>query len=334
MKHAKYCINVAQDISEDAFTCSICLSNFSSQSNLHRHNISCSNHVGYVKYKQLYTDICCENKVLLKQIDDSKNMYEKQIEDLKLMYEKQINLLQRNLQELSLKAIERPTNATINNNPTHNTNILNIGIYSPEELIETLSNTPLNKTLLHKGPEGVAEWVGPKLKDKNGKPTHIVADASRKKLKYKDEQGVIQTDSHSVKLIKKIQPVVTSQTNIIIKKSVNALEIKERLLKLEKMIKELRDQIKENEESQTYMREGSRQYMCLDEKIECSRERINEYIEEQKLLKQTAEENEIPIDLPYEYFIDDHAKTCEKAQVVKHLTDHNTPFTNELVKHI
>lgn len=117
--------------------------------------------------------------------------YEQREKEIRSSYEKQIQSLYDKIENIAIKAVQKPT--TVKN--THNNNYINkMECISTEHLVECSSS--LNLEHLRKGALGCTEYAleGP-LKDRV-----VCVDYSRRIMKFKDKEGVIITDPEMARL--------------------------------------------------------------------------------------------------------------------------------------
>jgi len=177
IKYAKYCIEKREgEKILKSFSCIGCNKNYTSKYALILHKESC---------KKLLSDIY-EQKI---------QILEQKIQDQKEHYEKQIRELQDKLENIAIKAVQRPTMTTNNMNKTQ----INNFIKKMEPLTrEYLVDKAPNLTLEHvqKGASGYAEYaLEYPLKDRVA-----CVDYSRRKIKFKDIAGNVVTDPEMMKL--------------------------------------------------------------------------------------------------------------------------------------
>jgi hypothetical protein len=172
--NAKYCLKIQGKINI-VFKCTHCKKTYSTQQNLDVHLVRCSK----------------------KDIEAVRNEYRNQITDLQTQlskYESTIKQLQDKLENIAIKAVQRPT-TTNNMNKTQINNI----IQKMEPITQThLIDQAPNLTIEHvqKGASGYAEYaLEYPLKDRVA-----CVDYSRRKIKFKDTEGNVVTDPEMVKL--------------------------------------------------------------------------------------------------------------------------------------
>lgn len=316
-KSAKYCINMRKVREENRSNiCEICDHEYSNQSSLHRHLLVCSTHVGYMKLKDINLEL--SSKV-------------NQLQEIKLIYERQLAEKDVLIQTLSLKAIERPTTINNTNSSTNTTNILNLSLFSPDELVKSLQDDPMDKDILNRGVVGVAQWVGSKMK-RNGKPTYMIADASRHKFSYKDDEGV-HTDYQASKVIKTVAPIVHDQATDILNQTNEYFDIASKIYKLtQNDIPEIKKAIIKNESRLNYLQENKLDYSKLSQLLEEQNFEYSELVSELESLKKTAFTRNIPIHRPLDFLAEDLSTTTDNYLMVKNLTEHKAPFSSELLK--
>jgi hypothetical protein len=183
IKRAKYCLeirNITQNNSTDnLFACEGCGCKYTSKQNLIIHKENC------VKYH-----VNKETKIL----KDRNSQQEKIIKELKLV----ILNLQKDMKEVAIKAVSRPTHTTSNKTIQINNYIKQM---EPLRIDRIKENVPM-LTLDHhvKGPEGYAEYA----LEFPFKDRIICVDVARNKIKYKNEEGDIVEDPGFRKMMLKL----------------------------------------------------------------------------------------------------------------------------------
>ena len=128
--------------------------------------------------------------------------YEQKIDNMKTEYDEKIDKLINKLTDIaSSNKIINYSNNTINNNKTQiNNYINNLELVTDDFIKDNVSKLTLEH--IKKGPEGYAEYVlNNPLKNRI-----ICTDFSRRKIKYKNEEGDLISDPNFLKLSKKIFP--------------------------------------------------------------------------------------------------------------------------------
>lgn len=174
-KNTKYCLEKQGITNGKNFTCKHCDKKLSSEKRLKTHYNICDEYI-IVCLKHKYEEKLLEKDTLLSQKD------------------KQIQQLQDKLENIAIKAVQRPT-TTNNVNKTHINNI--IQKMEPITQNHLFDHAP-HLTLEHvqKGASGYAEYaLEYPLKDRIA-----CVDYSRRKIKFKDTEGNIVTDPEMVKL--------------------------------------------------------------------------------------------------------------------------------------
>lgn len=175
-KTAKYCLKKQNIVtSESEFSC-VCSKIFTTKLSFSRHEKICNEAI-LLPYKEL----------IKKQ-------------------EEQIKELQNKIENIALKAVEKPININnqrINNNQKINQVINNLIPITDNYIKEQVPNLTIEH--IKKGPLGYAEYILNYPLNKR----ILCVDYSRKKIKYKDENGNIITDPEmallSVKLFESIK---------------------------------------------------------------------------------------------------------------------------------
>jgi len=193
-KTAKFCLDKQDIIIEKIkFKCN-CSKSFNTKLSLDRHIMVCTYNI-LIPYKEKINN-------LEEQVKEQQNKYDDIIKQLQYKYEEQIKDLQNKLENIALKAVSKPS-ININNNQKIKQIINNLIPVTDSYIKDQVSNLTIEH--IKKGPSGYAEYI---LNFPLNKRIMCV-DFSRKKIKYKDENGNIITDPEmtllSVKLFKSIK---------------------------------------------------------------------------------------------------------------------------------
>ena len=198
VKYAKYCISKRNIGISTSFECHGCTKKYTSKYALNIHTESC-------------TDIIIQNyEGKLKELTE-------QLQNQKEQYEKRIDILQDKLENIAIKAVQRPTtrNTQINNY------IQQLKPVTDEHLIDSVSNLTIDHII--KGPEGYAEYaLEYPLKDRM-----LCSDYSRRKVKFKDKDGKVVTDPEMNTLALKFFESIKDKNRELIRRYAN--EAKEKL---------------------------------------------------------------------------------------------------------
>lgn len=212
---AKYCLDRQHVIETQEIKCIDCLKVFTTNFNLDRHRNKCSIKNVIEPYRNIILD---KDKQILKK-DDEINLLKMHIiskdEDIK-NFKLQIKELQDKLENIALKAVTRPTTTTVNNT-TNNVNayIHQMDVITDQVFEDNLEN--FNIEYIKKGAEGFANYA---LEH----PLHnriACVDYSRKKVKYKDENGNIVSDPEMTKLSTKLFSSILAKNKELITKYVD-----------------------------------------------------------------------------------------------------------------
>jgi hypothetical protein len=255
-KRTKYCIGLREekglidDIKKEVeIKCFGCEKVFTSKENLKYHTEKCINliiHDLEEKYK--------------KEIAEQKEFYEKQIVE----YKEQIKQLQNEITNIAKTAVSRPI--TINNQ--HNNQLINNQIInnlipiSEEHLIEQSKYLTLEH--IKNGASGYVQYaLEYPLKDRIK-----CVDYSRKRIKYKDEEGNIIDDPEMSKLSQKFFKAIEEP---------NSKLTDEYLKELQSKLSMLNNQVEEiNEEDKKEFDEQSNLLIDYYMKINAQRREIRE----------------------------------------------------------
>ena len=127
-------------------------------------------------------------------------------------YKKQILDLQNRLERLHVKAIEKPTNSTTNNNKFD----LKCFNLSQENINDKISSK-FNDNYMYNGMSGLARFVKDHIITlEDGSIIYACYDKSRQIFKYKDKDGNIINDPKALKLIAMIQPALKEQSQLLL----------------------------------------------------------------------------------------------------------------------
>ena len=182
IKNAQYCIEKREN-KEDVriFECKYCSKTYTSNQSLQLHLSKC-----YYKKQQEYE----------KQINCSSIQYEERIKFLMEEINKRDNTIQQlqdKLENIAIKAVQRPTTTNMNKTQINNY-IQKMDTLSLEHMLEQSSNLTLEH--IQKGASGYAEYaLEYPLKERIA-----CVDYSRRKMKFKDKEGNLITDPEMVKL--------------------------------------------------------------------------------------------------------------------------------------
>jgi hypothetical protein len=201
IKYAKYCKNKRNEKEEILFICDGCDNNFTSNYNLTKHIQTCS----------LSIEKRIEKKFTI-QLEEKDKTIQK--------YEKQIKELQDKLEHIAVKAVSRSTYSTSNKTRINNY-IQQLQPLTEEKLKESVNNLTIDH--IKKGPEGYAQYaLDYPLKDKM-----VCVDFSRRKIKFKDNDGNVITDHEMTGLATKFFNSIKDKNKELI--CLYANELKEKL---------------------------------------------------------------------------------------------------------
>lgn len=168
-KTAKYCLEKQQK--QVLFQCNLCDKSFSSKYGMSKHVMVC---------QETYEVI--QNKIEKRHIDE--------VDELK----QQIRELQDKLENIAIKAVQRPTNTTNMNKTNINNFIQNMKPVTNDHLLDHVGNLTIEH--VQKGASGYAEYaLEYPLKNRV-----ICVDYSRRKIKFKDCDGNVITDHEMERL--------------------------------------------------------------------------------------------------------------------------------------
>ena len=222
-KTAKYCLEI-QNKNNNSFTCIHCKKNFTTKNRLLTHNEICVKKEVYIsteQYKQ-------ENNFLKEQLKQQDIQFKEQLKEKEL----QIKELQNQLANIAMSAVNKPINIQ---NIKHNTNTQRINNNTINNLIPITENYLKEQaeflTLEHvkNGINGYVQYaLDHPLKDRI-----ICTDFSRRKIKYKDENGNLIDDPEMVILTQKLFKAIEDKNDILISQYIKELHEKYKVLIME-----------------------------------------------------------------------------------------------------
>jgi hypothetical protein len=218
-KTAKYCLSLRNIKITCKFKCDVCNKSFSLEDSFKKHIFTCHSHPGIVKLKNLNAKYLNDINILENSLSQCKNenmMLSIQLRDK----EAHIKELEKQMQEIALKAVSRPT--TTNNNKTQiNNYIQNMQPITQKDLVDNVPNLTIDH--IKKGVEGYAKYaLEYPLKNRM-----ICSDYARRKVKFKDKDGNVITDPEMSTLAVKFFESIKERNKELICKY--ATELKERL---------------------------------------------------------------------------------------------------------
>ena len=144
---------------------------------------------------------------------------ENELKKIKDEHRQEIKILQDKLENIALESVRRPTH-TYNNKHQINTIIQNMAPISLDDMKEESKHLTLQH--IQKGVRGYIEYaMNHPLKNKV-----LCVDYSRRKIKYKDENGNIQTDPEMNGLSKKFFKSIQDKNRELATECVNELSPK------------------------------------------------------------------------------------------------------------
>jgi hypothetical protein len=190
---AKYCLD-KRNITNNNFLCEGCSKPFTTKAHLEIHNQTCNVITIITPYKNKIVDLENQIKTIRESTSKDISFYIKQLEKKDKLIEK----LQDKLENVALKAVSRPT-TTVNNNTTNvNAFIQQMDVITDQVFQDNLVNFTID--YIKKGVEGFANYA---LEHPLNNKIACV-DFSRKKIKYKDENGTIISDPEMLTLSTKL----------------------------------------------------------------------------------------------------------------------------------
>ena len=215
---AKYCLKIQGKIKEDQkkkeikeFNCSFCDKIFKLKHHLAKHLITCKNKNIMLKKNEEEELKLLKEELIKKEILLSS--YKEQIQK----QENQIKDLQKTIERMGTKAIEKPTYNTTNNNTTNNnTKITLVPFELNQQYVSNIITSKFNDEHILEGMHGLAKFVKDKIITlEDGTLVYKCFDTARQIFKYKDKDGNVIKDPKALKLIEMIQPVLKEQTSTL-----------------------------------------------------------------------------------------------------------------------
>ena len=189
---AKYCLKLRGSTLSEKYICNGCSKSFNRKYEYNRHLSICKADDKIEKYNLQIKDIEKINDQITNQLENKQihiNHLEKIIQDQK----QTIQQLQDKLENIAIKAVQRPTTTNMNKTQINNY-IQKMDPLSLEHMLEQSSNLTLEH--IQKGASGYAEYaLEYPLKERIA-----CVDYSRRKMKFKDKEGNLITDPEMVKL--------------------------------------------------------------------------------------------------------------------------------------
>jgi hypothetical protein len=199
IKNAKYCIKIRGSVIKN-YVCSFCNKELSAKHSLDSHLAICN-----IKKDVEIDNLKNEINNLKDQVKE-KNILEISNNDLK----KQIKELQEQIERLATVAINRPTHINQNNQNRINNIINNLNPITDDHLREQSKYLTLDH--IKNGVNGYVQYaLEYPLKDRV-----ICTDFSRRKIKYKDEEGKLIDDPEMVKLSQKLFQAIEEKNAILV----------------------------------------------------------------------------------------------------------------------
>ena len=191
-RSAKYCLKLRGSTLSEKYICNGCSKSFNRKYEYNRHLSICKADVKIEKYNLQIKDIEKINDQITNQLENKQihiNHLEKIIQEQK----ETISKLQDKLENIAIKAVQRPTTTNMNKTQINNF-IQKMEPISSEHMLEHAQNLTLEH--IQKGASGYAEYaLEYPLKERIA-----CVDYSRRKMKFKDKDGNLITDPEMIKL--------------------------------------------------------------------------------------------------------------------------------------
>jgi hypothetical protein len=192
-KTTKYCLKLQNKDLETSFICSGCDSKFTQKINLNNHTRVCS---------LFESDLLKKYNLLEKEIIDLKTYKSRfckltdEYNEMRIEHKREIQILQDKLENIAIKATQRPT-TTYNNRTQINNIIEKMDIITDNHLMDQSPNLTVEH--IKQGVKGYVEYaINYPLKNRI-----LCVDYARRKIKYRDANGEILTDPEMSTLSRK-----------------------------------------------------------------------------------------------------------------------------------
>jgi len=220
IENAKYCIALRENSnnsnSNSNFSCDCCNKKFTSKNNLNYHLPRC-NFKKDIEIEKLKKDLETTEKLKIQN-----EIYKEQIEELK----EQLKDKDEQLQKLAIAAINKPTSVQ-NNNQKINQIINNLNPITEQHLKEQVEFLTIDH--IKDGVNGYVKYaLDYPLKDRI-----VCTDFSRRKLKYKDDNGNLIEDPEMIKLSQKLFKAIEEKNSTLINEYITELHDKYKVMVME-----------------------------------------------------------------------------------------------------
>jgi hypothetical protein len=218
IENAKYCIALRETStnSNSNFSCDCCNKKFTSKNNLNYHLPRC-NFKKDKEIEKLKKDLETTEKLKIQN-----EIYKEQIEELK----EQLKDKDEQLQKLAIAAINKPTSVQ-NNNQKINQIINNLNPITEQHLIDQVEFLTIDH--IKDGVNGYVKYaLDYPLKDRI-----VCTDFSRRKIKYKDDNGNLIEDPEMIKLSQKLFKAIEEKNSTLISEYITELHDKYKVMVME-----------------------------------------------------------------------------------------------------
>ena len=213
-KKTKYCLKIRQDIN-NTFKCDGCDNTYSSKRRVNEHKETCLLYVN-MKHQEEITRLKSENTLKIDKLKIRHRIYTTELKD-------QIKDLQNKLEHIAVEATKRPitiNNSTNNNNQKIGQIINNLIPITEDHFREQVQYLTMEH--IKNGAEGYAQYAMEyPLKDRV-----LCTDYSRRKLKYKNEEGDVVADPEMIKLAQRLFTSIDIQNARMIRSYTDRLKNK------------------------------------------------------------------------------------------------------------
>jgi len=191
-KNTKYCLKI-QNTLNNTFKCIGCNNTYSSKQRITDHKETCLLYVDK-KYQEEITKLKSENTLNMDKLKIRHRIYTTELKE-------QIKDLQNKLEHIAVEATKRPitiNNSTNNNHQKIGQIINNLIPITEDHFREQVQYLTMEH--IQNGAEGYAQYAMEyPLKDRV-----LCTDYSRRKLKYKNEEGDVVADPEMIKLAQRL----------------------------------------------------------------------------------------------------------------------------------
>ena len=213
IKNAKYCLKLRNENFEGNFICSLCKKSFSTKQYKENHEKICNNN-SIINENILLKQLLKEKEEMIKHLKDQTKEKDDLIKELKKELKEELKEKDERIERLATVAINRPTTQ---NNQRINNIVNNLTPITEDYLKEQAEYLTLDH--VKNGVNGYVQYaLDYPLKDKI-----VCTDFSRKRIKYKDEEGNLIDDPEMLKLAQKLFKAIEDKNTTLINEYIREL---------------------------------------------------------------------------------------------------------------